>query len=144
VEDDQRQWHWYRPRDIHHCVESKAETKFLLTKYIILLQMFKSWLCCFCCHRLLSMHPCEVHDFYARSHTREKRLFPSSCLSVRASVCVSAWISAAPTGQNSMKFDIGGRLWKSVKKVQICLKLGKNIGHFTRRPCYVMVVCFTK
>ena len=31
-----------------------------------------------------------------------------------------------------------GRLWKSVEKHQICFKSGKNIGHVTRRPKYVI------
>ena len=50
-----------------------------------------------------------------------------------SAVGLSAQIRAAP-------ISIGGRLRKYVAKHQICLKLDKNIGHFTRRSRYVLTV----
>jgi hypothetical protein len=53
-------------------------------------------------------------------------------------VRLSARISADPTGRISMKFDMGGFLWKSVFKCQIWLKSKKNIMHFTWIPRYLL------
>ena len=50
-------------------------------------------------------------------------------------VRLSARISADPTGWISMKFDMGGLLWKC----QIWLKSDKNIIHFTWIPRYLLL-----
>jgi hypothetical protein len=63
-------------------------------------------------------------------------LLPKSCPSVRMSAC----ISSAPTGQISLKFGIGDFHEKSVEQIHFCLIWGKNIGHFTRRPKYVILL----
>ena len=54
----------------------------------------------------------------------------------RASSCLSAWNNLAPTGQFH---EIGYlRIFKkSVKKIQVPLKLDKNKGYFTWRPIYI-------
>ena len=75
----------------------------------------------------------------ARSRSREKRLLPSSCPSVCLFGCPHV-TSAVPTGRISVKFYIGDFLWKSVKKTETWLQSGKNIGHFTWRPKYVLLL----
>jgi len=57
----------------------------------------------------------------------EKRLFPSTSLSV----CPSAYIGAAPTVQIFVKFDIGNFHENLSRKIQIWLKSDNNIRHFT-------------
>ena len=47
------------------------------------------------------------------------------------SVRLSSYISVAPTGRITMKLVLGTLIKKSVKKIQIWLKFGKNIWHFT-------------
>jgi hypothetical protein len=72
--------------------------------------------------------------FFTCSHSREKRLLPSSCLfvygSVVSSVRLSTCISAATKERTSMKFDIGDFL----KIYQDSLNL-VEIGH-KYRPLY--------
>ena len=53
------------------------------------------------------------------------------------SVRLSARISAAPTRQISVKFDIGG-LYENVWKLQNWLITGKNTTRFKWRPKYVL------
>jgi hypothetical protein len=65
--------------------------------------------------------------FYGPSPSREKHLLVPSCPSTSS----SAFINAAPTGQISVKYDIGDFYENMSEKRQIWLKSGKNIGHFT-------------
>jgi hypothetical protein len=53
---------------------------------------------------------------------------------------LSAYITAAYTGRICMKFGIGGfyEKKKSVEEIQILLKPGKNMRHFTWRPEWVL------
>ena len=55
------------------------------------------------------------------------------CLSVRP----STWNNSAPTGRIFMKFDIWLFFRKSVDKIQVSLKSGKNNRYFTWRPIYI-------
>jgi hypothetical protein len=48
--------------------------------------------------------------------------------------------SAAPTGWSSVEFDIGDLHENFVETFQICLKSGRNMIHFTRRPKYVLLL----
>jgi len=50
-----------------------------------------------------------------------------------SSACLFVCISAARTGRMPVKFDIEDQ-WKSIEKIQMSLKLDKNVGHLTRRP----------
>jgi len=49
-------------------------------------------------------------------------------------------ISAAFTGRISVKFDAREFCEKIVKKIQTWLQSGTNIGHFTSRPNYVLLL----
>ena len=62
-------------------------------------------------------------------------LLDSPCPSVRLFAC----ISSALTGLLLVKFYIGVLFQKSVEKIQIRIKSGKNIGHFTWRPKNVLL-----
>jgi hypothetical protein len=58
-------------------------------------------------------------------------------MSARLSTC----IGAASTGQIFVKLRIGNNHEESVEKLQICLKSGeKNVGHFTQRPKYLLLL----
>ena len=56
---------------------------------------------------------------------------------------MSACIRADPTGRISVKFVIGDLHEKCAEKIHICIKWGKNIGHFMRRPKYVILLPVT-
>jgi hypothetical protein len=80
--------------------------------------------------------------FKARLHNSEKRL-----CHVRMSVLSPACLFVCPSACNnaglpeliSMKFDTG-TIRKCVEEVNIYLQSGKNIGHFTWRPKYVLTM----
>jgi hypothetical protein len=74
------------------------------------------------------------HPFQARSQNCEKRLLPSSCLSV----CSSAWSNSAPTQRIFIKFGIWAFFRISVDKIQVSLKSDKNNGHFTWKPIHIL------
>jgi hypothetical protein len=57
----------------------------------------------------------------------EKRLFPSTDLSV----CPSVYIGATPTSRIFVKFDIGDFHENQSRKIQMWLKSDNNIRHFT-------------
>jgi hypothetical protein len=59
----------------------------------------------------------------------EKRLFPSTDLSV----CPSAYIGATTTARIFVKFDIGDFHENLSRKIQMWLKSDNNIRHFTWR-----------
>ena len=67
------------------------------------------------------------------SQNCEKRLFSSSCLYVRS----PAWKNSAPIRRIFMKFDIWVLIRKSVEKIQVSWKSGKNNGYFVWRPVYI-------
>jgi hypothetical protein len=58
--------------------------------------------------------------FFARSQNCGKR--PSLCLAVH----LSTWNDSDPTRRNFLKFDIWVLFVKSVEKIQVPLKLGRN------------------
>ena len=47
-----------------------------------------------------------------------------------SSVCPSTWNNSAPTERILMKFDIWASFWKSVSKIQVCLKSDYSNGYF--------------
>jgi hypothetical protein len=57
--------------------------------------------------------------------TRAKRFLPSSCLSVRPSLHLSARISTASTGRNFMKFYIGN-YYENLSRTLKLFKIGKE------------------
>ena len=63
--------------------------------------------------------------FWARSQNCENRLLGLSCLSIRPSICLSAWNNSAPTERIVMKFVLSIFI-KSVEKFQGSLKFDKN------------------
>jgi len=63
--------------------------------------------------------------FYAYLLSHEKRPLAASCPSVRLSI----YISAAATGRNSVKFNIGDFYENMLRKVHMWLKSGKNMGN---------------
>jgi len=65
----------------------------------------------------LSISSLYLINVYAHSQNREKRLLPSSCLSIR----LSAWNKSLRTGRIFMKFDIS-IFRKSVEKIEVSLK----------------------
>jgi hypothetical protein len=65
----------------------------------------------------------------ARSYKYQKEHI-SFFMSVRPFICLSAFISAVPTGRVFMKFDTRSFYGKLVEKLQIWLKPDKNFGYF--------------
>ena len=74
--------------------------------------------------------------YRAHSQICDKRLFASSCLSVRKYVRPSAWNNSAPTGRIFMVWYLSV-FRKSVEKVQFSFKSDKNNRYFTWRPIYI-------
>jgi len=68
-------------------------------------------------------------------------LFDWNC--IRLSVCLPACrtISAAPHLTDLCKVWYWGFLWKCLEKFQISVAYGKDIGHFTSVPQYVLLFC---
>jgi len=62
------------------------------------------------------------------------------CSSVRPSVSMdnSSFISATPTGRICVKFYIEDVCKKNCREIPDLVKIGQKIGHFTRRPTYVL------
>ena len=78
----------------------------------------------------------KVRSIFRHLYTiNKKRQWALSCLSAR--------ISAAPSGRILAKFDIQC-LWKFVEKLQIWLKSKENIGNFAWRSEYVFIVDSSK
>jgi hypothetical protein len=53
------------------------------------------------------------------------------------SVLLSVWIRAAPTGRISLKFYIG-YFYENLSRKSRFIKVGQKMGHFRRRPKYVL------
>ena len=58
-------------------------------------------------------------------------------MSVRPSVCPSAWNNSAPTGRILIKRDIWDFSRNSVEKIQVSLKPDKNNVYFTWRRFHI-------
>ena len=71
-----------------------------------------------------------LQAFLARWISLVKRLLPSSCPLVHLPIRLSACISAAPLDRLHWNFWLVTSL-KCIEKIQVALKSGKNIGHFT-------------
>jgi hypothetical protein len=79
----------------------------------------------------------KILPFQGRWHSREKRLLVSSC----PSVCLSACISATPTGRIFVKFLIFGTFVKIRRESPDLLKIGKKLSgalheDLSRFDCY--------
>jgi hypothetical protein len=61
----------------------------------------------------------------------------SFVMSVRLSVCPSAWNNSVPTGRIFIKFGVLSIFRKSVEKIQVLLKHDKNDGHSTWMLIYI-------
>ena len=66
----------------------------------------------------------------------------SSCLSVRRSVCPTAW-NKAPTGRIFIKFNIWIFFHKYVEKIKVSLKSEKKNGYFTWRLINIFIKCLS-
>jgi hypothetical protein len=62
---------------------------------------------------------------------KSRKASTSFVISVRPSVCPSAWNNSAPTGRIFMKFDIRGFFENLFEIIQVSLKSDKNNGYFT-------------
>jgi hypothetical protein len=86
------------------------------------------------CVTFLAHSPPFVRRF--SQNCEKKWLLASSCLSVRPSICQSAWNNSAPTERIFMKFGIWEFFRESVEKIWVSLKSDKNNGCWTWRPIY--------
>ena len=64
----------------------------------------------------------QGYTFYAASQSYEKQLLPSSCLSVRLSLCIKRLVSFWTDFQDIISSE------KSDEKIQISLKWDKNMN----------------
>ena len=53
---------------------------------------------------------------------------------------LSGCIGAPPNGRFYLKYDVGDLMLTSVEEFRIWLKSDENIGHFTLRPKYVLLL----
>ena len=79
-----------------------------------------------------------ILTFWALSQNFEQHLLASSCLSFCPSVRPSARNNSAPTIGIFMKLHVW--LWKSIGKIQVSLKSGKNNGHCTLRHIHIFII----
>jgi hypothetical protein len=87
---------------------------------------------------------CDLHmmcndlGVFARMRQATVSFVMSVCLSVRPSVCQSAWNNSIPTCRFS--WNVMFECIAKIGKIQVSLKSEKNNGHFTWRPAHICIV----